>query len=146
MSDVSLGHTFAQVICCLLSNVLYSKHQEAIQPSADHVSCNRKNYLLRKSLSFLAPTSLPGFLCRGGADIFRFISFSTFHLILKKSIFLVGTSSQGAVKNYGGIKQCYFFYNQNNVIYRCLKKFLYNDCKRFRPENISWTLFISEAS
>ena len=82
MSDVSLGHTFAQVTCCLLSKVLYSKDQEAIQPSADHISCNRKNYLLRKSLSFLVPTSLPRFLCRGRVDIFRFISFSTFDFIL----------------------------------------------------------------
>ena len=86
MSDISLGHTFAQVVqvtCCLLSKVLYSKDQEAIQPSADHISCNTKNYLLRKSLSFLVPTSLPGFLCRGRVDIFRFISFSSFEVILE---------------------------------------------------------------
>ena len=81
MSDVSLGHTFAQVTCCLLSKVFYSKHQEAIQPSADHILCNRKNYLLGKSLAFLAPTNLPGFLCRGRVDIFRFISFLIFEVI-----------------------------------------------------------------
>ena len=81
MSDVSLAHTFAQVTCCLLSKVFYSKHQEAIQPSADHILCNRKNYLLGKSLAFLAPTNLPGFLCRGRVDIFRFISFLIFEVI-----------------------------------------------------------------
>ena len=91
MSDVSLGHTFAQVTCCLLSKVLYSKDQEAIQPSADHISCNTKNYLLRKSLSFLVPTSLPGFLCRGWVDIFLFISFSTFAYRIRNCFSTIST-------------------------------------------------------
>ena len=55
MSDVSLGHTFAQVVqvtCCLLSKVLYSKHQEAVQPSADRISCNKKEIFAPKK-SFL---------------------------------------------------------------------------------------------
>ena len=91
MSDVRLGHTFAQVTCCLLSKVLYSKDQEAIQPSADHISCNTKNYLLRKSLSFLVPTSLPGFVCRGWVDIFLFISFSTFAYRIRNCFSTIST-------------------------------------------------------
>ena len=55
MSDVSLGHTFAQVTCCLLSKVLYSKHQEAVQPSADRISCNKKEiFAPKKSFLFSA--------------------------------------------------------------------------------------------
>ena len=58
MGDISLGHTFAQVVqvtCCLLSKVLYSKHQEAVQPSADHISCNKKElFAPKKSFLFSA--------------------------------------------------------------------------------------------
>ena len=55
MSDVSLGHTFAQVTCCLLSKVLYSKHQEAIHPSADHILFNKKEiFAPKKSFLFSA--------------------------------------------------------------------------------------------
>ena len=56
MSDVSLGHTFAQVTCCLLSKVLYSKHQEAIHPSADHILFNKKDFFAPKK-SFLFSTN-----------------------------------------------------------------------------------------
>ena len=77
-SVVSLGHTFAQVICCLLSKVLYSKNQEAIQPSADHILFNKKKFLLQKILSFLAPKNWSGFLV--GVGWMFFVSFHFQHL------------------------------------------------------------------